>query len=193
MRADLLPRGPGLKSPSANPRATDGEAVQPPRIPQPSTASPRTGRGQRWFGVLGSCVGVARTLLPHATGQNHTMAPYFWLQPAVTGAAAILVLLGAGLTIRQRYRADRKDQWWKRTQWAFDLLLTGDEDREVIGLLVLAQQAAAKAADTEDGAFIAEVVQPVVDAYMQTDDTEAGASVGRAGSATIGAEEERPT
>ncbi len=76
------------------------------------------------------------------------MAPYFWLQPAVTGAAAILVLLGAGLTIRQRYRADRKDQWWKRTQWAFDLLLTGEEDREVLGLLVLAQQAAAKAADT---------------------------------------------
>ena len=85
------------------------------------------------------------------------MAPYFWLQPAVTGAAAIFVLLGAGLTIRQRYRADRKDQWWKRTQWAFELLLTGEEDREVLGLLVLAQQAAAKAADTEDGAFIADV------------------------------------
>jgi len=121
------------------------------------------------------------------------MAPYFWLQPAVTGAAAILVLLGAGLTIRQRYRADRKDQWWKRTQWAFDLLLTGEEEREVLGLLVLAQQAAAKAADTEDGAFIAEVVHPVVDAYMQTDDTEVVPSMGRAGSATTGEEEERPT
>ncbi len=136
---------------------------------------------------------MARTRLTHTAGQNHAMAPYFWLQPAVTGAAAILVLLGAGLTIRQRYRADRKDQWWKRTQWAFELLLTGEEDREVLGLLVLAQQAAAKAADTEDGAFIAEVVQPVVDAYMQTDDTEVVPSMGRAGSATTGAEEERPT
>ena len=97
--------------------------------------------------------------------------PYFWLQPAVTGAVAILVLLGAGLTIRQRYRADRKDQWWKRTQWAFELLFTSDEDREVLGLMVLEQQAAAKAADKEDSAFIAEVVQPVVDA-IRFDDTE---------------------
>ncbi len=138
-------------------------------------------------------MGVAGTLVPHFTMEKHAMAPYFWLQPAVTGAAAILVLLGAGLTIRQRYRADRKDQWWKRTQWAFDLLLTSEEDREVLGLLVLAQQAAAKAADTEDGAFIAEVVQPVVDAYMQTDDTEVVPTISRAGSASTGAEEERPT
>jgi len=154
--------------------------------------SPRTGRGQRWCGVLGSYVGVARALLPNAAGQNHTMAPYFWLQPAVTGAAAILVLLGAGLTIRQRYRADRKDQWWKRTQWAFELLLAGDEDREVLGLMVLEQQAAAKAADKEDSAFIAEVVQPVVDAYMQTDDTEVVPPGGGAGSTATDAEE-RPT
>ncbi len=120
------------------------------------------------------------------------MAPYFWLQPAVTGAAAILVLLGAGVTIRQRYRADRKDQWWKRTQWAFELLLTSDEDREVLGLMVLEQQAAAKAADKEDSAFIAEIVHPVVDAYMQTDDTEVVPPSDGAQSTTTDAEE-RPT
>jgi len=119
------------------------------------------------------------------------MMPYFWLQPAVPGVAAILVLLGAGLTIRQRYRADRKDQWWKRTQWAFELLFTSDEDREVLGLMVLEQQAAAKAADKEDSAFIAEVVQPVVDA-IRFDDTEVVPPSDGAESTTTDAEE-RPT
>lgn len=122
------------------------------------------------------------------------MAPCFWLQPTVTGAATILVLLGAGLTIRQRNRADRKDQWWKRTQWAFDLLLTREEERQVLGLLVLAQQAAARVADTEDGTFIAEVVRPVVDAYVQTGDTEFAPAIGRADAATAAdAEHERAT
>ncbi len=120
------------------------------------------------------------------------MAPYFWLQPAVTGAAAILVVLGAGLTIRQRYRADRKDQWWKRTQWAFDLLLTGDEDRQVLGLQVLAQQAAARAADNEDAAFIAEVVTPLVDDYLQTDDTEQEPPATAVEGSVTDVEQERP-
>jgi len=120
------------------------------------------------------------------------MAPYFWLQPAVTGAAAILVVLGAGLTIRQRYRADRKDQWWKRTQWAFDLLLTGDEDRQVLGLQVLAQQAAARAADNEDAAFIAEVVTPLVDDYLQTDDTEQEPPATAVEGGVTDVEQERP-
>jgi len=96
---------------------------------------------------------------------------------------------GAGA---ERYRADRKDQWWKRTQWAFELLLTSDGDREVLGLMVLEQQAAAKAADEEDSAFIAEVVQPVVDAYMQTDDTEVVPPSDGAQSTTTDVEE-RPT
>ncbi|WP_460865723.1 hypothetical protein [Rhodococcus aerolatus] len=98
-------------------------------------------------------------------------APWFWLQPAVTGLAALLVLLGAALTVRQRHRADRKDQWWKRTQWAFDLLLAGDQDGVVLGLQVLSQQALATAADREDAQFIADVVAPLVDEYLAQVDT----------------------
>ena len=97
--------------------------------------------------------------------------PWFWLQPAVTGGGAVLVLLGAGITVRQRYRADRKDQWWTRTQWALDLVVSGDEDSVVLGLQVLAQQAAARTADAEDASFIAEVLTPLVDSYAGPDDT----------------------
>lgn len=92
-------------------------------------------------------------------------APYFWLQPAVTGAGALLVLIGAAITVRQRYQADRRDQWWKRTQWALELLLTGEEDSIVIALDVLTMQVQAKVADKEDADFVAGVLLPAVDSY----------------------------
>lgn len=93
--------------------------------------------------------------------------PYFWLQPLVTGLGALAVLLGAGLTVRQRYRADRKEQWWVRTQWGLDLVVSGDEDKLVLGLEVLAQQAVAHVADREDAAFIDQVLTPVTDDYLR--------------------------
>lgn len=98
--------------------------------------------------------------------------PWFWLQPAVTGGGALLVLLGAGATIRQRYRADRRDQWWRRTQWALELVVSGDEDAVVLGLQVLEQQVEARTADAEDATFIAEVLGPLVDSYNRTGDTD---------------------
>jgi hypothetical protein len=93
--------------------------------------------------------------------------PYFWLQPAATVTGAVLVLVAAIVTLRQRAGADRKDQWWKRTQWAFDLLLTRDEDAVVLGLDVLAQQVCAQVADAEDAALVADVLTPWVDSYEE--------------------------
>ncbi len=80
---------------------------------------------------------------------------------------AVLVLIAATVTLRQRAAADRKDQWWKRTQWAFDLLLSGDEDSVVLGLDVLVQQVGAKVADAEDAALVADVLTPWVDSYEE--------------------------
>ena len=101
------------------------------------------------------------------------LPPYFWLQPAVTAVAAVLVLLGAAITVRQRYRADRKDQWWKRTQWALELMLDRDEDRQLLGLQVLDQQTGARVADGEDRRFIVEVVQPLTEYYLPNLDSDA--------------------
>ena len=95
-----------------------------------------------------------------------TAGPYFWLQPLVTGFSAALVLAAAAATVRQRDRADRKEQWWKRTQWALELVLRPDQDAQVLGLEVLAQQIRAKVADREDAAVVADVLQPWVDFYQ---------------------------
>ncbi len=106
-------------------------------------------------------------------------SPYFWLQPLVTGVAASLVLAGTAFTLRQRYRADRRDQWWGRTRWALDLLVSGDEDRVYLALLVLDQQGVVRVVDAEDTAFITEVVLPITDFYLL--DLDAGADDGHDG------------
>lgn len=111
-----------------------------------------------------STCGAATTL--------NALEPYFWLQPAVTAASAVLVLIAAGITVRQRFVADRKDQWWKRTQWAFDLLLTQDEDSVVLGLDVLTQQMRTTVADKEDATMVADVITPWVDSYQRAQHTD---------------------
>lgn len=77
------------------------------------------------------------------------------------------MLLGAGVTVFQRYRADRKEQWWKRTQWALELILRPEEDANVLGLDVLTQQVTAKVADREDAAVVRDVLTPWVDFYQE--------------------------
>jgi len=58
--------------------------------------------------------------------------------PWVTATAAIGALIVGILTINQRFAADRREHWWKRAQWAFNLAMSGDspEEKEV-GLRVL--------------------------------------------------------
>lgn len=94
-----------------------------------------------------------------------------WVQPVATLVSASLVLLGAGLTIRQRRRADRKEQWWLRTQWALDHLVSGREERALIGARVLAHQVRWPTVDDEDSALLRDVVTPAVDDYLRGLDT----------------------
>jgi hypothetical protein len=76
---------------------------------------------------------------------------------AMLGAAALAplatfgVVLVAFLTYRQRDRADRRDQWWKRAQWAIDSALNdADPQRRLAGLKVLVQLIGSDLATRED-------------------------------------------
>jgi hypothetical protein len=79
------------------------------------------------------------------------------IRAALLGAAAIAplatfgVVLVAYLTYRQRSRADRRDQWWKRAQWAIDSALNdADPQRRLAGLKVLVQLIGSDLATAED-------------------------------------------
>lgn len=87
--------------------------------------------------------------------------PWFWLQPAATMIAAGLALLGAALlvlsaraSLAQKDSADRKLQWWQRTQWAVDKVLHDEPGVRELGYRMLDQQAGSALADTEDLALI---------------------------------------
>ena len=79
------------------------------------------------------------------------------IRAALLGAAAMAplatfgVVLVAYLTYRQRSRADRRDQWWKRAQWAIDSALNdADPQRRLAGLKVLVQLIGSDLATKED-------------------------------------------
>jgi hypothetical protein len=70
---------------------------------------------------------------------------------ALAPLATFGVVLVAYLTYRQRSRADRRDQWWKRAQWAIDSALDdADPHRRLAGLKVLVQLIGSDLATAED-------------------------------------------
>lgn len=67
------------------------------------------------------------------------MAPWQpTLSTAITALVALLALAGVGVTVRQRFVADRNDQLWKRMEWAMSLLLSESNDARMIGFLAIA-------------------------------------------------------
>jgi hypothetical protein len=55
----------------------------------------------------------------------------------------------------QRSRADRRDPWWKRAQWALDLAPAEDTSRRRVGLAVLVHLAKSRLARTDETEMIA--------------------------------------
>lgn len=60
------------------------------------------------------------------------------LGPVATGAAAMVALAVGIATVRQRDRADRREQWWRRAEWALGLTLSDDWKQMSRGYAVLA-------------------------------------------------------
>jgi hypothetical protein len=59
------------------------------------------------------------------------------LGPVATAAAAVVALAVGLATVRQRGRADARDQWWKRAHWALELTLSDDGERASPGYAAL--------------------------------------------------------
>ena len=77
-------------------------------------------------------------------------------------AAAILVLVGVLFTIRQRDRADRKEQWWKRVEWAAAAVASDEERRRCMGMSMLtALVAASVAVDPDDARLLQAIIDQV--------------------------------
>jgi len=74
--------------------------------------------------------------------------------PLATALAALIALIVGIITVRQRITADRHDHWWKRAQWALDLTLHPDVDKQLVGYRALGWLATSKLASRKDLDFI---------------------------------------
>ncbi|WP_066587865.1 hypothetical protein [Cellulomonas timonensis] len=72
------------------------------------------------------------------------------LGPAATLCAGAVAGVVAYLAVAQRRRADAKAEWWRRTQWALDEVLSGAPERRRVGVAVLYRLAESELAAPED-------------------------------------------
>lgn len=89
-----------------------------------------------------------------AATQTSTLDVLSKFGPIATALAALVALIIGVGTIVQRHRADRRDQWWKRAQWAFELTLDEDSGRQLVGMRALTYLAASKLAGRDEAKFL---------------------------------------
>ena len=85
------------------------------------------------------------------------------LAPIATLVVATVALYVGLSTVRQCDLSDRRDQWWKRYQWATDLTLSEDVHRRDLGLRVLELLAASRLAGAEEIDLLDEAVTAELD------------------------------
>jgi len=101
------------------------------------------------------------------------------LGPIATGLAAIVALIVGLVAIIQKSRADRRDQWWKRAQWAIEQTFKGDEEQQALGFRVLQVLADSELASPEELLLLASLttreIEPLAPDVQDGDDGESGA------------------
>ncbi|MFF2319058.1 hypothetical protein ACFVTE_22650 [Arthrobacter sp. NPDC058097] len=97
-----------------------------------------------------------------------------WLRYAAAFAPLLAAVIAAWIawrTLTQRREADRRDQWWKRTQWAIDLAMDRDFSRAVVGLVALKHLAASDLCTDEDYEMLDKIGGAKIDALTQSEES----------------------
>ena len=53
------------------------------------------------------------------------------------GFAGILAVVAAGIAFFASTRNSKRERWWKRAEYALDLVLSGDEGKQLVGIKML--------------------------------------------------------
>lgn len=100
-----------------------------------------------------------------------------WLQyvaafaPLSTLLAAVIAGWIAWRTLAQRREADRRDQWWQRTQWAIGLAMDPDFSRAVVGLIALRHLAGSDLCTAEDYEMLDKIGGAKIDALTLSEES----------------------
>src|SRR5689334_11290633 len=85
-----------------------------------------------------------------------------WPVAIATLIIGVLAFVGAAVGVGQKWRADRREHWWARTQWGLEQLSFG-EDARTIGLVLLARQLDSHLATREDAEMLQQVGELVLE------------------------------
>ena len=100
-----------------------------------------------------------------------------WLQyvaafaPLSTLLAAVIAGWIAWRTLTQRREADRRDQWWQRTQWAIGLAMDPDYSRAVVGLIALKHLGGSDLCTAEDYEMLDKIGGAKIDALTLSEES----------------------
>ena len=97
-----------------------------------------------------------------------------WLRYAAAFAPLLAALIAGWIawrTLAQRREADRRDQWWKRTQWAIGLAMDPDFSRAVVGLVALKHLAASDLCTGEDYELLDKIGGAKIDALTLAEES----------------------
>jgi hypothetical protein len=67
-----------------------------------------------------------------------------------------LAFLAAAIGVAQKWRNDRRESWWDRTEWAL-AQLEGTEQARTVALLVLAELVTSKLATKEEAHMLEQI------------------------------------
>lgn len=89
------------------------------------------------------------------------MTAAVWVQLAVGVATALVALFVVRNGLRTTTKVDeaaRRTEWWRRTQWAIELVLSDEERRRTAGVLAVKQLMLSPLADQDSDVKVAKAV-----------------------------------
>lgn len=98
--------------------------------------------------------------------QHRSVSAELWIQlviGAVTAGIAYIAARAGAASARQSNEASRREEWWRRTQWAIDLALDADDTRKAVGVTALAELLASPLATEDDLAIGRSVLGQMLD------------------------------
>lgn len=100
---------------------------------------------------------AVRDRLAEATvAASGDVAGELWVQlsvGAVTAMVAYIAARAGATSARLVNEAARREEWWRRTQWAIDLALDAVDERKALGIKVLAELLDSELASDDDKAI----------------------------------------
>lgn len=86
------------------------------------------------------------------------------LGPIATALAAVVALIVGIIAVTQKSRADRRDQWWKRAQWAIEQTFEEDnKEQQALGFRVLQVLGESKLASPEELLIFESLTTPAIE------------------------------